>query len=352
MNSVEIIDINKLSEWDTFVAAHPLGTIYHTSQWRKVIQDAYGHEPFYLAIRDGERKICAGLPLFLIKGITGGKRLSCLPCAQDCNPLVEDRQHYKALLDFLTHLMAKHKAFFCELKLSEKFPLADSIAQNVMTGYVTYELDIDRPLDDVLASFHKSCIQKPIKRAGGSGLELAIGNSTTGLKQFYQLYLQMRKQKGLLPQPYLFFESLWNSLKAEGMVDIMHARFHGQIVSSILLIKYKDTVVYEYGATLPDKSSLHSMHFLLWEAIKRSVAEGYKIFDFGRTSSDQAGLALFKSRWGTQATNLYYVHIPDVSDLAKLRQTSIMKKLMEIVIKSMPEAVCHQMGKRLYRYLV
>ena len=47
-----IIDPCKYTKWDSFVLSHNEGTIFHLSNWAKVIQETYGYEPYYLILKD------------------------------------------------------------------------------------------------------------------------------------------------------------------------------------------------------------------------------------------------------------------------------------------------------------
>jgi hypothetical protein len=42
-------------EWEAFVLRHPLGSIYHTSEWKKVIEQAFSHiRGRFLVLREGD----------------------------------------------------------------------------------------------------------------------------------------------------------------------------------------------------------------------------------------------------------------------------------------------------------
>ena len=72
----------------------------------------------------------------------------------------------------------------------------------------------------------------------------------------------------------------------------------------MLLSKFRDRVSGEFVAVDPAFQNISPNHFLFWEAIKSACEEGYRIFDFGRTSPRNVGLMDFKRRWGTQVTDL------------------------------------------------
>ncbi len=201
-------------------------------------------------------------------------------------------------------------------------------------------------------SLHKNCILRAIKKANKLGLKLVTGDSLKDVKIFYDLYLKMRKEYGLMPQPYKFFAEMWKTLHQQNLIEILHAEHEGEIISSLILLKYKDTVIYEYGASRSDRVHLKPSPFLLWEAIKRSKAQGYSIFDFGRTENDNEGLSTFKKRWNARQEVLHYYYLPDIGGVSSLRQTGMAKRMMNYTIKHSPGPICQWVGQVLYQNFV
>ena len=65
------------SEWDSFVARHLWGSLYHTSEWKRVIEQAFPHiRGGFVVLREGAHgEIRAGLPVYRVKSWLLGKRL-------------------------------------------------------------------------------------------------------------------------------------------------------------------------------------------------------------------------------------------------------------------------------------
>lgn len=352
MSQVTVLDKDKLSSWDNFIASHHSGTLYHTSSWRKVIEDVYGHRPCYLTLEDSNGNITAGLPLFIVRSELTGNRISTLPCAQYCDPLLSNQDEYKKFIDYVLRLMEKEKHKYYELKTSRLHGNKIKYIGKELENYSTYILDLSSPLESIRKSFHKSCVQRAIKKSERSGLNLVVARSADDIKPFYQLYLSMRKTQGLLPQPYKFFETMWEILSKDDHINIFYAEYKKRIISAVLLLKYKTTVIYEYGATISDSVRLHPSHFLLWKSIELAKSQGYKIFDFGRTADDNKSLSTFKSRWGTKREGLQYYYIPDLAGPSTLRNKSLVKGIMHYTIRSMPKSLCQVMGNAIYKHLV
>lgn len=63
---MEITWVKTPERWNRFVAASPHAAYGHQFGWRRVIQEAYGHDSLYLAATDPTHGIRALLPLFRI----------------------------------------------------------------------------------------------------------------------------------------------------------------------------------------------------------------------------------------------------------------------------------------------
>src|ERR1022692_4891135 len=64
--------------WDAFVESSQEACNYHRWIWRRVIQETYGHVPYYLAATS-EGRIEGVLPLVLVKSRLFGDSLVSMP---------------------------------------------------------------------------------------------------------------------------------------------------------------------------------------------------------------------------------------------------------------------------------
>jgi hypothetical protein len=278
--------------------------------------------------------------------------LVCLPGAQACDPLVSNQHEYDQLVAFALDFMQRHHTKSLELRTSQHFRLDSRKFGREMKEYSCFILNLDRDLQALESSLKKDSIRRRIKKASASGLQLVLGESLNDVKYFYRLYLHLRKNLGLLPQPYLFFSNMFIIMSKYKKIDILHAKYNNQIVSSLIILKYKDTVHYEFGASRLDMMHLGISPFLLWEAIKKAKHDGYKRFDFGRTSDDNTSLVQFKLKWGTTCEALPYYFIPGLGNMATIRRKSLSKAMMSYAIHSSPPVLCQLMGRTLYKHLV
>jgi lipid II:glycine glycyltransferase (peptidoglycan interpeptide bridge formation enzyme) len=349
---IRFLDNRELLEWDAFVMAHPNGTIYHTAAWRQLIFEVYGHVPLYFAIYSDSRSIVGGLPAFLVRSRLTGTRLATLPCAQYCDPLVSSKEQYEALKHRVLDHMAEHQIPSWEMKTTHSFSHEPPPSSMETSQYMTHILKLGMAYENIYKGFHKNLVQRSIKKAYRNGLTLKRCQSQAEIVDFYDLYMQMRRTKGLLPQPRCYFEALWKLLKPLHQIEVLFALHGQQKISAILLLKYKDSVIYEYGATMEGMHQYSPSPFLLGEAIHEAADQGFRYFDFGRTSVTETGLAQFKSHWGAEQQNLRCFNMATSAPMSSMRQNTKTRTLMALAIKLLPKSACERVALPLYKHLV
>jgi CelD/BcsL family acetyltransferase involved in cellulose biosynthesis len=137
------------------------------------------------------------------------------------------------------------------------------------------------------------------------------------------------------------------------MVTLLLAKQAGQLVGGQFYFHFNGRVSMEFEAWDRNRRELAPNHFLIWEAIKRFHAEGYQIFDFGRTSEENVPLMDFKRRWGTKVVDLTEFHYPVESAAAsELREDSPSYRLVHVLCSRAPGFFALELiGRFCYRHL-
>lgn len=345
---IKILTTDELLEWDKFVFNHKYGTIYHTSDWFRIIEKSF-HAKLFVFVKK-EKSLVAGIPFFLHNSIVTGSKLSSITSAQYCNPLVSNKEDFNELLVFIKSYTADQRIKQIELKTNEDFEYVDNTLLTPESDFCTFTLSLEQSYDQLEKSFHKSCILRPLKKAYKNELKLIYGSSLEDVKIFYRFYETMRKDNGLLPQPFSFFKNVWDQLFDKRACEILHAEYNGKIISSVFNLMYKGTYTYEYGATDSKFINIHPSHFLLDNSIKIAISKNYKTFDFGRTENSNEGLMDFKRRWGSKKVNLNYFYLPP-NEGKSLLDNKLFHILMEKTINITPKPIYREAGKLAYRIL-
>src|SRR5579871_1117567 len=114
--SLQWLAESETAQWDAFVAGHPYGLIYHSSAWRSVLHAAFPHiRGNFLVLRNPEDgAIQAGMPVYAVKSWLLGNRVSSLPFASFCDPLIASSEQFQLMVPELEALRASSKSRLAE----------------------------------------------------------------------------------------------------------------------------------------------------------------------------------------------------------------------------------------------
>lgn len=332
--------------WDTFIEENPSGTIFHHSEWAKVIRSTYKHQLLYLALEDKNKELLGVAPFVLIKSPLTGKRLVSLPFATYCDPILPEGG-----LDAVLHqlLAFRPDIDYVELKVLDEVEKQVSSIFCMVSQNVTHILDLDAPLDELYRGFHKTCVRQKIRRAANSGLTCRKGEGNKDLSEFFRLHTQARKKHGLPPHPFRFFSSILNGLAPKGMASIYLVELDGLVISAGLVLRFKDKWYFEYCATDKNHLKTGTCQFLTWNLISAAHEAGAKYFDFGRSDQNNASLIKFKKRWGTKCYPVTSCYFPSRPTSGK--EDSGKRKLLNMANRHLPNPLLVLEGRILYPHL-
>ena len=353
MNIITLIDPITDSRWDTFVTNHPFGWITHLSGWKKLLEESFKTMSGYcLVLQDGsENTIRAALPLFKVESWLKGNRLVSIPFATICDPLVSTPEEMKELFRMLVALTNSLGVSKVEIRAHASASLLEEARFSRDTVFKSHFIHLDRDPEELKQSFHKKTVQKRIEQAVSSRLLSRLGNSEADLRKFYQLHLLTRRRLGLPPQPYSFFQKLWEIFSPSDQLSLLLAEHDKRIIGGLILLKFKNRVSAEVLASDVCVRSMHPDHFLYWEAIKLAFHEGYKIFDFGRTSITNLSLMEFKDRWGTTTKDLPQFYYPEeAAEKLSIHEKYKSNMVIRQLLRHMPIRAIEGIGNFYYHH--
>jgi len=120
-------------------------------------------------------------------------------------------------------------------------------------------------------------------------------------------------------------------------------------VAAMITLRHNRVVTYKYGASDSQFHSLGAVSLLFWTAIVQAKLSGAQEFDFGRTAVENKGLATFKKRWGSEASELLYWRYGELSQHKWESRPAIthLKRCFEYL----PDTVLIGVGNLLYRHI-
>jgi len=296
--AIRRLDDASAPRWDAFVRATPQATFFHLSAWRRILGEEFGHRTHYLyAERGGE--IVAVLPLAEVKSLLFGHALTSTPFCVYGGVAAANDAGEGAIVALETE--------------------ADALARRLGVQHLEYRNPAPRhadwPHQDIYVTFRKAIAaddetnlraiprkQRAMVRKGiANGL---VAEADDGVDRFFALYARNVRHHGTPALPKRFFARLRHEFGGDCEALTVVDR-EGRALSSVLSFYFRDEVLPYYAGDVPRARDLAANDFKYWELMRRAVARGCKVFDYGR-SKIGTGPWHFKKNWGFEPTPLAY----------------------------------------------
>jgi hypothetical protein len=302
-------------EWDAFVTEHPDGAVYDLSSWKRAVEAGFQQIRGHLFFRRDPitNRICAGLPLYLVRSRLTGKRLVSVPFASFAGAMASNPDDAEFLLARAFELFSEEQPRFIEVRSRRVDSTFEGRGFDHSKHFVHHYLSLAGGLDEVHRNLHAKGVRTPIKKAIKMGLVLKDDCGRDDVPVFYKIYSAARQKLGLPAMPEKFFLALWDEFWPKQRLTLLLCLLNSKPIGAALLLTFKDTMIIEYGHTLPGHRAYCVDPFLDWQAVRLAIERGCKHLSFGRTSPINAGLMTYKRRWGTVEELLHGYFYPSAS---------------------------------------
>lgn len=337
--------------WEAFLQQHPHASLFHSTAWLRALANTYGYTPVIYTTSPLQRPLQNGIVFCQVDSWLTGRRLVSLPFSDYCEPLVDTPNAMERITAALDDSFPQNNWRYIEFRPLEPFQF-NSELDRIIIKYTLHQVDLRVDIDTIFSNFHKSSIQRKIRRAFRENLVYREGSNQTFLDAFYQLLTFTRKVHKRPPQPKAWFTNLLNNFGEAATIRV--AFKDDRAVAAMLTIRYKNTLFYKYGASDPGFHNLGAVHFLYWRAIVDAKAGGLEVFDLGRTDLDQPGLITFKSRWGAKQSVLTYFRFGAAGSSTHWFDVPALNwkpRAAQYVFAHLPDYALSKLGGILYRHV-
>jgi serine/alanine adding enzyme len=323
------------ADWDAFVAAHPEATAYHAWDWRDVFGPVFGHEPIYLAARDGGR-IVGVLPLVSFKSRLFGQFFCSLPFVNYGGILATSRDAAAPLLAEAGRLARARGAAHVELRHVDR-QLADApVRQHKVTMLLPLKETAEAQwtaLDNKVRNMIRKAEKSDLTSESG-GLEL--------LDAFHAVFSVNMRDLGTPVYPKRFFAAV---LKASGPAARLHVvRHQGTPVAGSMTIVHRNRTEVPWASSLREARTMNPNMLLYWHMLREVIAAGGRVFDFGRSTPGE-GTFLFKKQWKAEPVPLHWEYALITRDALPDQSPGSGKFAMAIELwKKLPVPVANTLG--------
>jgi FemAB-related protein (PEP-CTERM system-associated) len=340
------------AQWDDFVLRQRSGTFFHLASWRGIIERSFGFEPLYLCVLESG-DIRGVLPLFLVKSLLFGRSLVGMPIGVYGGPVAVDDEASNLLIHRAMALAEERAVRYLEIRgnphgglnLTEALN-GDAARWSRKDLYFTFLSEIESNDEANLVRIPRK--QRRMVRQGEKrGLRAGFDNGR--LREFYDVYAESVRNLGTPVYGFSYFESLVAAFGNRCKVLVIE--HDSKVVAAVLSFFFRDQVLPFYGGASRQFLHLAPNDFMYWELMRYAAAEGYKVFDFGRSKRD-TGSYHFKRHWGFEPKPLPYWYysqtgrrIPDTSPLNPKLQWAIQ------IWRNLPVKVTTLIGPQIVRHL-
>ena len=327
--------------WDAYVQRCPEATFFHRSGWRALLEEEFRHRTHYLVAERGGA-ICGVLPLAQVKSRLFGHALTSLPFAVYGGPAADDAQAADALIDAA---VARAEALGVEhLELRNRIPRRPAWPRQEL--YVTFRRTLDADEEANLLAIprkQRAMVRKGIK----NGL---AGEVDESVERFFALYADNQHRHGTPPLSRRYFERLRDVFgPACEVLTIVDAQ--RRPVSGVVSFYFRDEVLPYYAGDTVEARALAANDFKYWDLMRRALARGVRVFDYGR-SKRGTGSFDFKKNWGFEPVPLAYEHrLLRRSDVPQNNPANPKYRAFIALWRRLPRGVATALGPHIVRNL-
>lgn len=314
---VKIIQSTDASVWDAYVLSHPNATLYHLFGWKNIIEKTYAHKTYYLIAEQQPNNpsnptnpIIGILPLVHIKHFLFGNSLISIPFFDLGGILADNDEVEKALLYEAIKLAQKLKAKNIELRhtqpllcLRELNP-TNPITIVTKSHKVRMLLDLPEFSEELMKSF-KSKLRSQIKKPVKEGLKSKIGGLEL-IDDFYEVFLVNMRDLGSPIHSKKLMLCVLEEFPENAKIVLIYKG--DKVIACSLIVGFKDTLENPWASAFRKYSRLSPNMLLYWTMQEYACDNGFKYFDFGRSSPDE-GTYKFKKQWGAKPFPLHWHYI-------------------------------------------
>lgn len=198
----------------------------------------------------------------------------------------------KQVLNFLLDVGKKHNAIFIKLEpnVTKEDPEAKRVKELLLYKNIiqspksifatqTFLIDLTKSEDELLAAMHHKT-RYNIKLAQRRGVKVKEASSSKSFEIFIKLQRETAARQKFFVHPDSYYRKMWQTLKPEGLVHLILAKYKGKVLSAWILFKFGKILYYPYGGSAERHKNLMASNLLAWEAIRLGQRLGCTVFDF------------------------------------------------------------------------
>jgi FemAB-related protein (PEP-CTERM system-associated) len=149
-------------------------------------------------------------------------------------------------------------------------------------------------------------LRNQIRKAEKSGLRFVVGRLEL-LDRFYDVAHNMR-DLGKPVHGKSFFRNILEAFPDATTIFAVYREI--KMIAAGISSRFRNTLEIPWASSISDYKMLCPNNMLYLEAIRFAIRNGFKRFDFGRSTPNE-GTYNFKKQWGAKPAQLYWQYVVD-----------------------------------------
>ncbi|MEB3286055.1 MAG: GNAT family N-acetyltransferase [Vampirovibrionales bacterium] len=296
--------------YEGFLKEEPDALLYHSLRYRSFLEALLGASSEYWLVLDNEDQIAGVLPLMRASGSLGDV-LNSLPYYGSNGGILassvqaEDslRQHYNQLI--LAETVAAATLIANPMKSAGQVEGLSHTVTDYRIGQLT---SLKNQSIESLLGYFDGSTRRNIKKAERSGVTVSINNTAWSFLE--ECHQENMASIGGNAKSHQFFQLVPRYFRANHDYKLYVAEIEGKPVAGLLLFYYNQVIEYYTPVIRQDYRTEQPLAYLIFEAMKDGLQQGYHWWNWGGTWPTQEGVYRFKKKWGAQDLKyMYYVQI-------------------------------------------
>ncbi len=314
-----------IRSWESFVEAHPDGTIFQTPHYFQLFADQKRFKPVAVLLRDEDQNITgvlSGIIQYQVKWPLKSLTSRCIviggPLLKDNNPGL-----LGTILDEFDKFVSK-KAVYTQFRNLFDNSSGKSIFASlnyIFEDHLNILVDITKPEAALWKGVHKQK-RYEIRRAARENLIFKPLTSIHDVAISYQLLKSIYKRIKLPVFPFRVFQNAFKLMQPEGTAVFWGAYLQNELVGTMYTFCYKGRI-YDFFA---GSNSIHKNKFpnslIPWQVMMWGKSNGMTLFDWGGAGKPNKpyGVRDYKQKFGGRVVNFgrfEKIHKPLIFQIAK-----------------------------------
>jgi hypothetical protein len=276
--------------WDQFIESSPQGSLFHKWHFLKIVERHSGHRFLPYCVYAGEELRCV-FPFFVGKdhGLTvmnsppPNTQIPYLgpafdPSVQARKATAKERIFDQVTAEVCEEIDKINPNYVSITTVPNFLDVRSFIWKNYREHFrMTYVIDLEKPLDEIWASFHKRC-RRGIKMLSAHSPEVQQTDDVSTLLEIWRgRFSELGAQVPLLSDRYL--KDLVAAFPQE--VSVYNLTVEGRLATASACCVMQKERYHGWIGGVNVCKDLNAVDYLVWEVVKQAKSQGFKKFDLG-----------------------------------------------------------------------